>query len=261
MVLRGFAPTHTLLVSAVEHPGLLAQARQRTAHWPNVRIVEADAFDRIEKLLTGKVANGGPQKLAKGTKIDKAYLASVEKFHWFDIRPADEEVASLFEWAAYGRVGGRLSRVERWLHLAYYTGRRKAAIEGLTWDRVDFALNRIDFDEPGRKRTKKRRGVAYLNEKLRALLERAKREAGDDAVYVLDHPGSIRKAFGSLCKRAGLGDVTPHTLKHTCATHMLRRGVSIWDVAGALETTPATIQRVYGKHVPEAARKAMEALL
>ena len=40
-----------------------------------LRIVEADAFDRIEKLLNGKVANGGPQKLAKGTKIDKAYLA------------------------------------------------------------------------------------------------------------------------------------------------------------------------------------------
>ena len=43
-----------------------------------LRIVEADAFDRIEKLLTGRVANGGPQKLAKGTKIDKAYLAAVE---------------------------------------------------------------------------------------------------------------------------------------------------------------------------------------
>jgi DNA-directed RNA polymerase subunit beta len=62
-----------------------------------LRIVEADAFDRIEKLLTGKVANGGPNKLAKGTKIDKAYLASVEKFHWFDIRPADDDVASQLE--------------------------------------------------------------------------------------------------------------------------------------------------------------------
>jgi len=62
-----------------------------------LRIVEADAFDRIEKLLNGKVANGGPNKLAKGTKIDKAYLASVEKFHWFDIRPADDEVASQLE--------------------------------------------------------------------------------------------------------------------------------------------------------------------
>jgi DNA-directed RNA polymerase subunit beta len=62
-----------------------------------LRIVEADAFDRIEKLLNGKTANGGPNKLAKGSKIDKAYLASVEKFHWFDIRPADDEVASQLE--------------------------------------------------------------------------------------------------------------------------------------------------------------------
>ena len=39
-----------------------------------LRIVEDDAFERIEKLLIGKIANGGPKKLAKGTKITKAYL-------------------------------------------------------------------------------------------------------------------------------------------------------------------------------------------
>jgi DNA-directed RNA polymerase subunit beta len=62
-----------------------------------LRIVEADAFDRIEKLLVGRVANGGPQKLAKGTKLDKAYMESVEKFHWFDIRPAEDDVAMQLE--------------------------------------------------------------------------------------------------------------------------------------------------------------------
>ena len=62
-----------------------------------LRIVEADAFDRIEKLLTGRVANGGPQKLSKGAKIDKAYLDGVEKFHWFDIRPAEDDVAAQLE--------------------------------------------------------------------------------------------------------------------------------------------------------------------
>jgi len=62
-----------------------------------IRIVEADAFDRIEKLLVGKPANGGPQKLVKGSKIDKAYLASLDKFHWFDVRPADDAVAAQLE--------------------------------------------------------------------------------------------------------------------------------------------------------------------
>jgi len=59
--------------------------------------VEADAFDRMAKLLNGKVANGGPNKIAKGTVIDKDYLASVDKYHWFDIRPAEDEVANQLE--------------------------------------------------------------------------------------------------------------------------------------------------------------------
>jgi DNA-directed RNA polymerase subunit beta len=62
-----------------------------------LRIVEGDAFSRLEKLLLNKVANGGPKKLAKGTKIAKDYLADLEKYHWFDIRPADEDVAAQLE--------------------------------------------------------------------------------------------------------------------------------------------------------------------
>ncbi len=67
-----------------------------------LRIVEADAFDRIAKLLNGKPANGGPAapggaKLTKGSSITKEYLASIEKYHWFEVRPADEEVAAQLE--------------------------------------------------------------------------------------------------------------------------------------------------------------------
>jgi DNA-directed RNA polymerase subunit beta len=62
-----------------------------------LRIVEDDAFGRIERLLTGKVANGGPKKLAKGTKITKAYLQEIERYHWFDIRLSNEEAAQQLE--------------------------------------------------------------------------------------------------------------------------------------------------------------------
>jgi DNA-directed RNA polymerase subunit beta len=62
-----------------------------------LRIVESDAFARLEKLLVGKAANGGPQKIAKGTVITKEYLDSVDRFHWFDIRPADDDVANQLE--------------------------------------------------------------------------------------------------------------------------------------------------------------------
>jgi DNA-directed RNA polymerase subunit beta len=62
-----------------------------------LRIVEADAFDRIEKLLIGKTANGGPNRLARGSVIDAAYLKSIERYHWFDIRPTEQLVADQLE--------------------------------------------------------------------------------------------------------------------------------------------------------------------
>ncbi len=56
-----------------------------------LRIVENDTFGRIERLLTGKTAKGGPKKLAKGTKITKTYLHELGRYDWFDIRLSEEE--------------------------------------------------------------------------------------------------------------------------------------------------------------------------
>jgi len=62
-----------------------------------MRIVERDTFARIEKLLTNKTASKGPKKLVKGTKITKAYLESVEHYHWFDISLVDEDAQQQLE--------------------------------------------------------------------------------------------------------------------------------------------------------------------
>jgi len=62
-----------------------------------LRIVENDLFQRIERLLLGKAANGGPKKLAKGTKIAKAYLDDLARHDWFEIRLADEDAAADLE--------------------------------------------------------------------------------------------------------------------------------------------------------------------
>jgi DNA-directed RNA polymerase subunit beta len=55
------------------------------------RIVEADAFDRIERLLTGRTAEGGPGGLGAGDKISKTYLAEINRKKWFEIRLRNEE--------------------------------------------------------------------------------------------------------------------------------------------------------------------------
>ena len=37
--------------------------------------------------------------------------------------------------------------------------------------------------------------------------------------------GDIKKGFGAACERAGIKDVTPHTLRHTAATWRMQSGV------------------------------------
>jgi DNA-directed RNA polymerase subunit beta len=71
--------------------------RYRTDLTDQMRIVEADTFERLERLLTNKTANGGPKRLAKGTKVTKDYLTDVEKYDWFDIRLSNEEAAAQVE--------------------------------------------------------------------------------------------------------------------------------------------------------------------
>ena len=62
-----------------------------------LRIVENDTFSRIERLLVGKTANGGPKKLAKGATITADYLQDLDRYHWFEVRLADEAAANQLE--------------------------------------------------------------------------------------------------------------------------------------------------------------------
>src|SRR5438034_6787522 len=62
-----------------------------------MRIVENDTFERLEKLLLGKTANGGPKRLAKGARVTKEYLDGINRHDWFDIRLANEDAARQLE--------------------------------------------------------------------------------------------------------------------------------------------------------------------
>ncbi len=73
-----------------------------------MRIVEDDAFGRLQKLLVGKVANGGPKKIAKGTKVTKAYLDELSKYDWFDIRLENDGAATQVEQIKEGLEQARI---------------------------------------------------------------------------------------------------------------------------------------------------------
>jgi len=55
------------------------------------RIVEEDIYQRVEKLLAGKVADGGPNKLKSGDKITKGYLEDIGRGKWFEVRLNNDE--------------------------------------------------------------------------------------------------------------------------------------------------------------------------
>jgi DNA-directed RNA polymerase subunit beta len=76
----------------------LAQVKQDLSD--ELRIRENDIFQRIEKLLLNRTAEGGPNKLKKGTKITKAYLTEVSREKWFEIRLKDEKANQQLEAAA-----------------------------------------------------------------------------------------------------------------------------------------------------------------
>ena len=66
-----------------------------------LRILEEDIYERVERMLTGKMAQGGPNKLKSGAKITKGYLEEVPREQWFEIRlkndDANEQLQKAFE--------------------------------------------------------------------------------------------------------------------------------------------------------------------
>jgi integrase len=157
----------------------------------------------------------------------------------------------------------RLYYMRLFILVGLYTGARKAAILSLAWDQVDFDEGRIDFRRRDKKgnvlpQTNKRRIDAPAIDKLMAFLRYAKKRAKGE--HVIMHRGrklgTVQEAFENAVKRAGLKNVSIHTLKHTAITWMLRSGVPPWQVSGLTATSLATITKVYGKHIQDDLKQA-----
>ena len=62
-----------------------------------LRIMEDGVYQRIERYLVGKVANGGPGDIAKGSKLTKQYLIDTPREKWFDIKLHNEDANLILE--------------------------------------------------------------------------------------------------------------------------------------------------------------------
>ena len=64
------------------------------AQW---RIIEEDLYDRMENLMVGKLAAGGPKGLKAGAKITKSYLEELDRKKWSEVRLKNEQANGQME--------------------------------------------------------------------------------------------------------------------------------------------------------------------
>lgn len=171
------------------------------------------------------------------------------------------EAAALL-WAARQEKRCRLY-LPLFILIGLYTGARKEAILSLRWCQVDLDRARIDFNPPGRARTSKGRPIIPIPRGLLWFLRKA-RERGAELGYVINRDGrrvlKVQRSFPTACRRAGLTDVTPHTLRHTAGTWMAQSGVPLWEIAGFLGQTHERTAALYSHHSPDHLARAREAL-
>jgi integrase len=160
--------------------------------------------------------------------------------------------------------------VARFILVGLYSGTRSSAICGAalvpTVGRGYIDLERGVFYRRaiGRRQTKKRQPPVKIAPRLLAHLRRWQR-LGLSKNSVVEWNGepveSVRKGFAAAVRAAGLSSkITPHILRHTCATWLMHNGVDLWDAAGFLGMTVKQLEETYGHHHPDFQREAAEAL-
>jgi integrase len=155
------------------------------------------------------------------------------------------------------------SRISLFVEIALATGARRRSIETLTWQQVDFEQGVINFGGDGLKQKNKRRGLVPMNSILLQRLRIAKCYSINE--FVLGSDKSIQGEFDKLktyaadwCENPRFLELTIHDLRRTWATLAAQSGVSIYDIAGVLGDSVATVEKHYAKHCPQHLRKAVE---
>ena len=146
--------------------------------------------------------------------------------------------------------------------IGIYTGRRKEAILSLRWAKIDLARRKMDFRRDGKAETKKRRGQCTIPGKLLPHLIRAKKydyNVGHVITWEGEAVGDIKTAFNNAVERVFLEDVSPHTLKHTCASWLMQTGIDVFKVSDFLATSVPTLLKHYGHHHPDHQAEVAEA--
>lgn len=174
----------------------------------------------------------------------------VDKFIPRTITP--EQVAELLEQPARSRSPEAL-RDKAMLETLYATGMRVSELMSLDVDDLDLTGTRLRC---GRK-PDRARWVPLTPEAVSALdayLQTGRRELRsgiDETAVFLNHRGSrlTRQGFWLILKgyaeSANIGDITPHTIRHSFAAHAVTRGQELRDIQHILGHMSISTTQVY----------------
>ena len=149
------------------------------------------------------------------------------------------------EWGKlYDKAGSRLKPV---LLIAYQLGMRLGEILNLTWDRVDLQRGFITLSERDTKNGESRlvpitscvRQVMTELFKVRSLL------TNKVFLYNGRSVGSVKKAFKTALKEAGIQNFRFHDLRHCAATNLRRAGV---DTVTAMKIVGHKSKKMYKRY-------------
>ncbi len=149
-----------------------------------------------------------------------------------------DELARL--WAALEAHPSR--RAANAVKLMVLTGARRGEVLSATWE--EFDLDRGFWTKPSHHTKQKRTEHVPLSGPTTALLAALRAEADADQEYLFPGNvpgkpiGDIKTFWRHVCRDAGLEGVRLHDLRHTYASSLVSRGVSLHIVGRLLGQTP-----------------------
>jgi integrase len=149
--------------------------------------------------------------------------------------------------------------------LALHTGMRRGELFGLEWRALDTAAGVVTVTGATAK-TKRTRRIP-LNAAALSAVTKWKAQSSDHGARRLVFPGptgaklvTVKHGWAALLELAGIQDFRFHDLRHTFASKLVQRGVSLLVVSRLLGHASVVMTQRYAHLAPDQGREAVDRL-
>ncbi len=225
-----------------------------------LRAVTSGKLDEFKKICLARGAkeitiNGYLRhiKAAFTWALDEGYLAKKPKFKMF--RKKGEELPRILAVDDINKLLEKSLELdpEAWRYFTFqlWTGARRREGLGVQWQHINFAAGEVTLTGKTGSRT-----IPLLGQ-VKAVLGPIKKDLGH--VFTQYHPDTWSHRFEQIAAAAGVR-ARLHDLRHTCATFLLKSGVTLETVKKILGHANIATTEIYAKVLREEMKKQMSKL-